>query len=96
MLLSGLVVNSAIYIINDFNNKPGKNVKTFVKAYNSKIIPILLTNLSTVLGLIPFLMLGGEQPFWYAFAAGSIGGLIFSLPVLVIFLPAFLLKKKRN
>lgn len=94
ILLSGLVVNSAIYIINDFNNKSGKDVKTFVKAYNSKIIPIVLTNLSTVMGLLPFLMLGGEQPFWYAFAAGSIGGLIFSLPVLIIFLPAFLLKKR--
>lgn len=94
ILLTGLVVNSAIYIINDYNSRMKLGVRAYIKAYNHKIIPILLTVISTILGLIPFILLGGDEPFWFAFAAGSIGGLIFSLPVLFFFLPVFLLKKK--
>jgi multidrug efflux pump subunit AcrB len=95
IMLSGLVVNAAIYIINDFNNlvtKQGKlpNVKTYLKAFNQKIVAIMLTILSTVLGLVPFLWGGQREVFWFAFASGAIGGLIFSLVAILIFLPLFL------
>ena len=95
ILLSGLVVNAAIYIINDLNNLvTGKNkiisISTYLKAYNQKIIAILLTILSTVLGLVPFIWGGQKEVFWFAFAVGAIGGLIFSIVAIVIFLPLFL------
>lgn len=93
VLLSGLVVNAAIYIINEYNNfgrslggRIGK-VRLYVKAFNHKIIPVLLTVLSTVLGLIPFLMDGKEEQFWFSFAIGTTGGLLFSLFALVFILP---------
>jgi multidrug efflux pump subunit AcrB len=95
ILLSGLVVNAAIYIINDFNNlvtKQGKqpNVKTYLKAFNQKIVAIMLTILSTVLGLVPFVWGGQREVFWFAFASGAMGGLIFSLVAIMVFLPLFL------
>ena len=95
ILLSGLVVNAAIYIINDFNNlvsKQGKepNVKTYLKAFNQKIVAIMLTILSTVLGLVPFVWGGQREVFWFAFASGAMGGLIFSLVAILVFLPLFL------
>ncbi len=104
ILLSGLVVNAAIYIINDFNNlisRKGKayTVKTYLKAFNQKIIAITLTILSTVLGLIPFIWGGQKEVFWFAFAVGAMGGLIFSLVAIVIYLPLFLklqIHKKEN
>lgn len=96
IMLSGLVVNAAIYIINDFNNENPKGIKGYLKAFNHKIIPILLTLTSTILGLIPFILLGEKEPFWFAFSVGTVGGLIFSIPVLCIFLPAFLLKKNSS
>lgn len=94
VLLSGLVVNAAIYIINEYNNferglsgrQIGK-VRLYVKSFNHKIIPVLLTVLSTVLGLIPFLMDGKEEKFWFSFAIGTAGGLLFSLFALVFILP---------
>jgi len=97
ILLSGLAVNAGLYILNDFNNfnnfkKHYKNhnpVKIYVKAFNNKIIPATLTISSTVLGLIPFVT-GKEEPFWFAFAAGSMGGLIFSFLAILIFFPLFL------
>lgn len=95
LLVSGLVVNSALYIINDLNNldkhKPGViRLRRYIKAYSSKIIPIFLTIMSTILGLIPFIFWGNREPFWFALAVGTIGGLIFSVPAIVIFLPILL------
>ena len=92
LFLSGIVVNSALYILNDMNNlrksNPGLNgVKMYIKAYNTKIIPVILTVLSTILGLTPFLFSGKEESFWFALAAGTIGGLLFSMVVMVIYLP---------
>jgi len=96
ILLSGIVVNSSIYIINEYNNlmkKYGKfNVsrrKLYLKAFNSKIVPIFLTIISTVLGLVPFIVYGQNEVFWFALAAGSIGGLLFSIIVILIYLPLF-------
>lgn len=95
ILLSGLVVNAAIYIINDFNNlvkrqNKSLSIKTYLKAFNQKIVAITLTILSTVLGLIPFIWGGQTEVFWFAFAVGAMGGLIFSMFAIVVFLPVFL------
>ena len=92
LFLSGIVVNSALYILNDMNNLRKSNpglpaIDMYLKAYNAKIIPILLTIVSTVLGLTPFLFGGKTESFWFALAAGTIGGLVFSLLVLIVFLP---------
>lgn len=102
ILLGGLVVNSAIYIINEQNNlrKRYPNataLSIYIRAVNAKIIPVLLTVLSTVLGLLPFVMFG-EEPFWFSLATGTIGGLIFSIPALLLFLPALPggMHKRRN
>jgi len=102
LLLSGIVVNAALYILNDYNNltkqsrtsaAPGNR---YLKAYNGKILPIFLTIASTVLGLIPFVSGGEGEVFWFALAAGTMGGLIFSVFALFVFLPAFLPLKSRK
>jgi len=95
ILLSGIAVNSGLYIINDFNNlkkkKPTKgHLNLYLKAFNQKIIPVLLTILSTALGLIPFIWQGQNEVFWFSFASGVIGGLFFSLVAVYIYLPLFI------
>ncbi len=91
VMLAGIVVNAGIYILNEIRvlqkRKHYGGIKLYVRAFNHKIIPILLTVLSTVLGLIPFLMDGPEEVFWFAFAIGTMGGLLFSLIALVLFMP---------
>ncbi|HLW06968.1 MAG TPA: efflux RND transporter permease subunit, partial [Marinilabiliaceae bacterium] len=92
ILLSGLTVNATLYIVNDYNNlrkrHPHQSTLTlFLKAYNHKIIPIILTTLSTILGLLPFLIVGTDEGFWFSLAAGATGGLIFSLLTVVVWLP---------
>jgi len=95
ILLCGIVVNAGLYIINDFNNfcrakGVRNNFKLYIKAFNHKIIPIFLTIASTVLGLVPFVWSGQKEVFWFAFAAGAMGGIIFSIIALVVFLPILL------
>lgn len=59
-------------------------------------MPIFLTVVSTALGLALFLSDGPEEVFWFDFAAGTIGGLLFSLIALVLFLPVFAVKRKES
>lgn len=99
ILLCGLAVNSSLYILDDYNRlkRSGSKlpeIKLYLKAFNGKIIPVLLTLLSTIVGLLPFLFTGKNERFWFALAAGAIGGLIFSLVGLLVFQPMMLGGKK--
>ncbi|MHA8063740.1 efflux RND transporter permease subunit [Aquirufa aurantiipilula] len=104
ILLSGNVVSAGIFIISEFNNLqkiyPKRNTYfLYLKAFNHKIIPILLTVVTTIVGLIPFLIFGQNEVFWFALGAGTIGGLIFSLIGIFFYLPLFLpnlIQKKNN
>ena len=62
-------------------------VKAYVRAYNHKIVPVMLTVLSTMLGLIPFLLDGTDNKFWYTFAITTMTGLAASVVALVFILP---------
>jgi multidrug efflux pump subunit AcrB len=95
LLTSGLVVNSVIFILADFDNMLKYNPQDdkLVLFYNSlinKLQPVFLTILSTVVGLIPFLIDGQDEIFWFALAAGTIGGLVFSFIYILLFLPMFI------
>lgn len=94
ILLCGITVNSSIYIINEFRKPQKKSVlQAYIKAYSVKIIPILLTVISTALGFVPF-MCGEKEGFWFPLSVGTIGGLAFSLVGILLFLPPFCIRKK--
>lgn len=95
ILLSGLTINSNIYIIDEYNNikvsyPKLSNMKIFIKALNAKIKPIILTALSTMLGFIPFLIGESGEAFWFPLAVGTIGGLFISVISTLLFLPMFM------
>ena len=94
ILLSGLSVNAGLYILNDYNifrkmRPAAEPVTIFLKAFYGKFFPVFLTITSTITGLLPFLI-GKREVFWFAFAAGTIGGLVLSLIALCLFFPVFL------
>ncbi len=96
VLLCGITVNAAIYLINEFNRRKQNTLKDYVKSFNAKIFPILLTVLSTVLGFIPFMIsIDGKDGFWFSLAIGTIGGLAMSLIALIVFVPIFILWNSR-
>ena len=98
VMLSGIVVNAGIYLVNAMKNDcSGRDdVRKFVKAFNHKIKPIMLTVISTVLGLIPFLFDGPDEVFWFDFAVGTMGGMAFSIVALLVYFPIFCIRFRRE
>ncbi|WP_421976947.1 efflux RND transporter permease subunit [Roseivirga seohaensis] len=97
VMLGGLVVNAAIFIVNDLNNtKLQKYNRAVLRAVMGKAQPIMLTILSTCFGLIPFLLEGENEAFWFSLAIGTIGGLMFSTIAVFVCLPVFLTKKVKT
>ena len=95
VMLGGLAVNAAIFIVNDLNNRSiGLYNRNILKAVAGKAVPIMLTILSTCFGLIPFIIEGQNEVFWFSLAIGTIGGLVFSIIGVFVALPVFLWKKK--
>lgn len=101
ILLCGITVNAAIYLLDEYGNirenKPHMDsVRAYLKAWNTKIVPILLTVLSTILGFIPFIIGNTKEGFWFPLAAGTIGGLVMSLIGIFLFLPIYTLKSEKR
>ncbi len=99
ILLSGLVVNAGIYVVNEYNiiarRSPHREpLGIYMKAYSHKIVPIILTIVSTALGLIPFIVNGKDDAFWYSFAIGTMGGMVFSIIAFMVCLPIFMPLRK--
>lgn len=101
VLVSGIVVNGLLLILSDYRRLikqyPDKAViDLYIQAYGQKIIPILLTVISTALGLIPFTIHGTQEVFWFSLAVGTIGGLLFSVVVITFITPLTLAAVKNN
>ena len=101
ILLAGITVNAAIYILNEYNSQCRKfptvdRCKIYIKAFRIKIVPILLTVLSTILGFIPFIIGETKESFWYPLAIGTMGGLLMSLICIVLYLPLLVINKKHT
>ncbi|MBC6994441.1 efflux RND transporter permease subunit [Neolewinella lacunae] len=100
LLVTGLAVNGLILIVNEFNHLRKQypawpETRLYALAVRHKATPIVLTVLSTSAGLFPFLLGGRNEVFWHALAAGTIGGLFFSLLVMAVISPAFFLRRSR-
>lgn len=97
VMLSGIVVNAGIYLVNSFQNDRSRrsDIRKYVRAFNHKITPIMLTVVSTILGLVPFLFDGPDEVFWFPFAVGTICGMVFSIVALLLYFPVFCFRKAR-
>lgn len=105
VMLSGIVVNAGIYLVTTYqalrqaqgdaqgSAQGPEAIPLYIKAFSSKISPISLTIVSTILGLLPFLSDGPEEVFWFDFAIGTIAGMAFSVVAIIFVLPVFCIKK---
>lgn len=97
ILLCGITVNAAIYIINEYNSlrfahPHVKQENLYRRAFRAKITAVLLTVLSTVLGFIPFVIGSTREGFWFPLAAGTMGGLLMSMLAIFILLPLCIIR----
>lgn len=100
ILLAGITVNAGIYIADAYlaarNREKTGPTDAYAKAVRDKAEPIAMTVLSTLVGFIPFLVGPGEPYFWFALAAGTIGGMLMSLPAIAFLLPSMILPSAKR
>lgn len=89
--LSGIVVNDSIVLI-DFINKlrkqGEKSIDAIIKACQLRLRPVILTTITTVLGLLPTAYgWGGNDPFIKPMALSMSWGLLFSTMTTLIIIP---------
>jgi HAE1 family hydrophobic/amphiphilic exporter-1 len=91
IMLAGIVVNNAIVLIDFINQLRSKGIErneAIVKAGPMRLRPILMTTLTTVLGLFPLALGIGEGGELRApMATVVIGGLIFSTVLTLVVIP---------
>lgn len=87
--LAGIVINNAIVLLERIKIEQDLNARSpqdaIVEAAQRRMRPIMLTTMTTVLGLIPLYLGGGEM--WEPMAVGIIAGLIFSTLLTLGFIP---------
>ncbi|MGB1543870.1 MAG: efflux RND transporter permease subunit [Spongiibacter marinus] len=92
--LAGIIINNAIVLIDQIDiERANSDLKTaIIEAAQQRFRPILLTSVTTVVGLLPLFFFGG--PLWTPLAAVIIGGLSLSSVLSLVFVPAsyYLLK----
>lgn len=88
--LAGIVINNAIVLIDrieieqtEFNRDPPEAI---MEACRQRFRPILLTTLTTTLGLIPLYLGGGSM--WEPMAVSIMMGLLFGTTITLLFIPA--------
>ncbi len=90
-MLAGIVVNNAIVLVDYINTlrKKGSTLKeSVVEASRVRLRPILMTTLTTILGLIPMSLGIGEGAETTApLATVVIGGLLFSTLLTIVVIP---------
>jgi multidrug efflux pump subunit AcrB len=97
LMISGLSVNAVLYLLSDIHQLKKKYAANMAvrKAVLGKAWPVTLTIISTCLGLVPFLIHGEQEVFWFSFAVGTIGGLLFSLVLFFLVIPVWEMQGKR-
>ncbi len=89
--LAGIVINNAIVLIDrmeiEIKDLKRKEEDAVIAACLQRFRPILLATFTTVLGLVPLYLSGGEM--WEGMAISIMVGLLFGTVITLVFIPAF-------
>lgn len=91
--LAGVIVNDSIVLIsftNDLRKSGGKSKPYFpiIKASLIRFRPIILTTVTTALGMLPMAIgIGGKSPLWMPLANAFVWGITFSTTLILILVP---------
>lgn len=106
LILMGIVVNNGIVLVDRINQLANTGLSVpdaIVEGCLTRVRPILMTVLTTVLGLLPLALgdvsIGGDGPPYAPMAIAIIGGLLFSTMTSLFLVPLsylLLLKLRRN
>jgi HAE1 family hydrophobic/amphiphilic exporter-1 len=95
ILLGGIVVNNSILLVDHINLKRRQNLPLLdavIQGARERIRPIFMTTGTTVLGMLPLVLIqveAGRRQIWASLALSAVGGLISSTILILITIPIF-------
>lgn len=95
--LIGIMVNDAIIVVDGFNKGRAHLLDkrdAMVKSASSRFTPVILTSLTTIVGLLPLTLFGGD--LWMPMGTVIITGLLFTTLASLIWVPAFTMLVTRS
>ncbi len=111
LALAGIVVNNNIVLIDNYNEQRGRDLdarEAALRAAAQRMRPVVLTAMTTILGLMPMVLawtvdfpgrdfyIGAPATdFWVQLATVIAGGLFFATPLTLLFTPAMLVMTDR-
>lgn len=91
VMLVGIVVKNAIVLVDYINLMRARDLElreAIIVSGKSRLRPVLMTSLTTILGMLPLAMSKGSgSEIWSPMGIAVIGGLIFSTVVTLILIP---------
>ena len=91
VMLVGIVVKNAIVLVDYINLMRARGLElseAIITSGKSRLRPVLMTSLTTILGMLPLAMsTGSGSEIWSPMGIAVIGGLIFSTIVTLILVP---------
>ena len=97
ILLGGIVVNNSILLVDHINLRRREGLpllEAVLKGARERVRPIFLTTSTTVLGMLPMVLLQveeGRRHIWSSLALSAVGGLISSTLFILVAIPIFYL-----
>ncbi|MGD9346319.1 MAG: efflux RND transporter permease subunit [Candidatus Aminicenantes bacterium] len=95
ILLGGIVVNNSILLVDHINLKRRQGLPLLdavIQGARERIRPIFMTTGTTVLGMLPLVLIqveAGRRQIWASLALSAVGGLISSTIFILITIPIF-------
>jgi HAE1 family hydrophobic/amphiphilic exporter-1 len=95
ILLGGIVVNNSILLVDHINLKRQQSLPLLdavIQGARERIRPIFMTTGTTVLGMLPLVLIqveAGRRQIWASLALSAVGGLISSTIFILITIPIF-------
>jgi HAE1 family hydrophobic/amphiphilic exporter-1 len=95
ILLGGIVVNNSILLVDHINLKRRQGLPILdavIQGARERIRPIFMTTGTTVLGMLPLVLVqveAGRRQIWASLALSAVGGLISSTIFILITIPIF-------
>ena len=100
IMLIGIVVKNGIVLVDyiNLNRERGMSVRrSVIDGGHSRLRPVLMTSLTTILGMVPMAIGSGEgSEMWRPMGMAVIGGLTFSTVLTLLFVPTMLKIQKTD
>lgn len=95
IVLSGIAINNSIILLEALSEKNNLTKQQAITLLSKKVRPILITTITTILALLPFILIKDISPSQCSMSIALCGGLLFSVISSLVYIPFFIFKEQK-